>query len=72
MTPEQRKELWRWAVHNRSFELGQTIAEIRSTFTMLAGEKIVHDKAALIGRQLRVLELEVENLKQMVSNFDPP
>jgi hypothetical protein len=74
MTPEQQKELWRWAVHNRAFEVSQAVSEIRSTFLALGGEGMfVHDKWTIAERQLRVCALELENLRNAISRiaFEP-
>ncbi len=67
---DDQKELWRWAVHNRIFELTQTLSEINSTFNLLADGKVgVFDSWSLMERQIRVCALELENLKKMVTNI---
>ncbi len=74
MNAEQRKELWRWAVHNRVFDLTVALSEIRSTLTALGGDALMtHDKWIVAERQLRICELEVDNLRKMVGNirFEP-
>lgn len=73
MTDDQLKELWKWAVHNRCFELQQHLREIRSTFMTLADGHLVHDKFTIAERQLRVVELELDNLVTSISriNYQP-
>ncbi len=71
MTPEQEKELWRWAVHNRAFELDSDLAELRSTFMALEEGRIgTFDKWTVAERQMRVCALELENLKTALGPAD--
>lgn len=71
MDTEEQKNLWRWAVHNRAFEVEQTIAEIRSTALALGGPTcLVHDKWIILERQLRICAQEVKNLKTAVGRID--
>ena len=69
MKEEDKKELWRWAVHNKSFEICERLTELRSTFLALVGEDniVIHDRYSLIERQIRVCELELSNLKSLLS-----
>lgn len=71
LTRVQAKELWRWAVHNRAFDLAHMLSEMRGTFTALAGETaFAFDSYAVAERQLRVCELELENLKRAIGRID--
>lgn len=70
MTPQQKKELWRWAVANRATEMKSTLTEIRSTFRALVGDGAFEsDKVTLIDRQMRVVELELESLRHSISRY---
>lgn len=67
----QQQELWRWAVHNRVFELSQTLSEIHSTFNALCEERFISfDKFTLIKQQMRIVSLELDKLRTGISNFN--
>ena len=71
MTFDDKKELWRWAVHNRAFELERTIAEIRSTALALGGPiSLTHDKWIILERQLRICAQEANNLVKAAGRID--
>jgi len=75
MNAKEQAELWRWAVHNRAFEVQQALDEIRSTFMALSGPKVMlHDKYSVAERQLRICELEAKNLITAITHIDfkPP
>ncbi len=74
MNAQQRKELWRWAVNNRVFDVAETLTQVRNTFTALGGgDQDVQDKWIVAERQLRICELEVDNLRKLVGDihFEP-
>ena len=72
MTRDDERNLWRWAVHNRSFELMHTLEELNSTFIALVGPEntVVCDRYALIESQVRVCSLELEKLRDRISKID--
>lgn len=71
ITKEEQQELWRWAVHNRIFELTHTLSEITSTFKVLSDGKIgIFDSWTITERQLRICALELENLKKTISHLN--
>jgi hypothetical protein len=69
-SPHELKELYRWAVNNKPSDLAFELANMRSTFKMLAGNQAHLDSVLLIERQIRIVEMEIENLRRVVSNFD--
>lgn len=74
MTADEKKELWRWAVYNRIFDLRSALGNIRSTMKALGGiNAVCFNDWNVAERQLRVTELEVENLRRAVSqiNYEP-
>ena len=75
MTHDEQKELWRWAVNSRAFRLLDDLGELRSTFMVLAGNRVVlSDRWAIAERQMRICALELKNLRDAISNiypFDP-
>lgn len=69
MTPEQEADLWRWAVHNKSFEISRALTELRSTMMALGAGNIrvgIQDHFFMSERQLKICELEVKNLQNMI------
>jgi hypothetical protein len=74
LSADEQRELWRWAVHNKAFDLASDLRNIRTTFLALGGPEIMlHDKWIIAERQMKIAALELENLRKALSNivFEP-
>lgn len=71
LTLEEQIELWRWAIHNKAFDLLHDLDQMRSTFKAFGKEKIgIWDKWTIAERQFRVCNLELENLRRSITALD--
>lgn len=75
MKIEDKKELWRWAVSNKAFDLQFDLTNLRTTFEALVGQEniLFTDKLVLINRQIKIVSLELENLRRLINdiNYEP-
>ena len=70
LTKEQQEELWRQAVHNKVFQLGQDCQDLRAALEILIPPEIsIHDKFSVFERQLRVVECELRRLREYVAKL---
>lgn len=68
LTPEQQEFLWNKFVHNRSFDIAQELHYLREMFFMLGNGKLgTFDRWTVAERQIRVCELELDNLKKTIA-----
>lgn len=66
MTPNQKHELWRWAVHSRVFDINHMLGNVHSTLVALAG--VSHERVAIEAQLLNVTQ-EAAKLRDMLSHF---
>jgi hypothetical protein len=74
MKTDEQKELWRWAMAQRSFDISEYLHQMYSTMIALGTvDAFVHDKWVILERQLKICQLEADKLQKAVSNikFEP-
>lgn len=71
LTPEQQERLWNTLVRNPVFDMQQILQRnIREGFNLLAEDKLIFDAYSLVERQIRIVSLELENLRKSIDNAD--
>lgn len=66
------EELWKQAVNNKTFKIAMDLQDLDIAFQLLAPDDwMLHDKYGLFHTQLKLVQSEVQRLKDRISGLNP-